>query len=115
AVEPVQLAEPEAQVLVDEARTALISQEHAMVGDQSEEFRRLLIDIRAKLDEPGKAAAAKLKVVLPLIPLVASYELELDTESFVTQVWHHVKGLFRSAISHRLLYDEKTGRPSVTE
>jgi len=98
-VKPAQLTEPEAQTLVGDIRAAVTSHERATSYDQPEEFRRLLTEISAKLDEPGRAAAAKLKLVLPLIPLIASYELELDTESFVTQVWQRIRGLFRSAVS----------------
>jgi antirestriction protein ArdC len=59
------------------------------------ELKSLLLDIQQKLDEPGKTAAAKLKVVLPIIPLIASYELELDTEGLMFQVWQRLKMLFR--------------------
>ena len=100
AVEPAQLPEPEARALVEDVHVALVSHMRAITGEQSEELRDLLTDIRAKLDDPGKAAAAKLKVVLPLIPLIASYELEVDTESFVIQIWHRIINLFRSAVPH---------------
>ena len=43
----------------------------------------LLQDIRAELEEQNKAASAKLKVVLPLIPMIASYELEIETEGLM--------------------------------
>ncbi len=58
------------------------------------ELTRLLGEIREKLQEPGKSAAAKLKVSLPIIPLIASYEMELDTEGFLRQAWRGVKRLF---------------------
>ena len=57
-----------------------------------------LDDLQAKLSEPGKAAAAKLKVSLPIIPLLVSYELEMDTESTLVQVWHKITGLFRKSL-----------------
>lgn len=50
----------------------------------------LLRDLRQKLDEPGKTAAAKLKVTLPIIQLLASYEMEVDTENLLTGIWHKV-------------------------
>ncbi|HIK05505.1 MAG TPA: hypothetical protein IGS40_12470 [Trichormus sp. M33_DOE_039] len=59
-----------------------------------EELLRLLREIREKLDEPGKTAAAKLKVVLPIVPLLASYELEMDTEAMMSRAWQQVKFLF---------------------
>jgi hypothetical protein len=59
-----------------------------------EEVKQLLTEVRKKLDDPGKAAAAKLKVTLPIIPLIASYEMEIDTEGFLTQAWRGLKSLF---------------------
>jgi len=58
------------------------------------EITRLLADIRRKLDEPGKVAAAKLKVALPIIPLIASYEMEMDTEAVLANAWRRIKSLF---------------------
>ncbi len=96
--EPDQLTETESQALIEDVQQAVVSHEHAHSGDKSEDLQQLLTEIRAKLDEPDKAAAAKLKVVLPLIPLIASYELELDTESFLTQVWQRVKSAVQRLI-----------------
>ena len=58
------------------------------------QLQSLLIDIRKKLDEPGKTAAAKLKVALPIIPLIASYEMEMDTEAVLLRAWRGLKSLF---------------------
>lgn len=60
-----------------------------------DELLRLLTEIRAKLDEPGKTASAKLKVALPIVPAIASYELEMDTEALMVRSWQQVKSLFR--------------------
>jgi len=62
--------------------------------NQPEEITRLLVDIRKKLDDPGKVAAAKLKVTLPIIPLIASYEMEMDTEGVLVSVWRQIRSLF---------------------
>lgn len=62
--------------------------------NRPEEISRLLVDIQRKLDEPGKVAAAKLKVSLPIIPLIASYEMEIDTEGMLVTAWRRVKSLF---------------------
>ncbi len=59
------------------------------------EMLRLLTEIRTKLDEPGKTASAKLKVALPIIPAIASYELEMDTEAVMVRSWQQVKSLFK--------------------
>lgn len=59
------------------------------------ELISLLQDIEAKLAEPDKLASAKLKVALPLIPAIASYEFELETEGLMSQAWKSIKGLVR--------------------
>ncbi len=97
-VEPDQLTETESLALIEDVQEAVVSHERANSGAKSEELLQLLTEIRAKLDEPGKAAAAKLKVALPLIPLIASYELELDTEAFLTQVWQRVRSAVRRVL-----------------
>ncbi len=61
----------------------------------SPELIPLLQDIQAKLAEPDKLASAKLKVALPLIPAIASYEFELETEGLMSQAWKSIKGLVR--------------------
>jgi hypothetical protein len=55
----------------------------------------LLQDLQAKLAEPDKIASAKLKVALPLIPAIASYEFELATEGLMSQAWKSIKRLVR--------------------
>lgn len=55
----------------------------------------LLQDIRAELREQNKPASAKLKVVLPLIPAIASYEMEMETEGLMSTTWKTIKGLVR--------------------
>lgn len=55
----------------------------------------LLQDIRAKLEDLDKSASAKLKIVLPLIRAIASYELEMDTEGLMYKTWSVIKRLVR--------------------
>lgn len=55
----------------------------------------LLQDIRAKLENLDKSASAKLKIVLPLIPAITSYELEMDTEGLMYKTWSVIKRLVR--------------------
>lgn len=54
----------------------------------------LLQDIRTKLGE-DKSASAKLKIALPLIPAIASYELELDTAKAMQETWTSIKSWIR--------------------
>ncbi|AFY57071.1 hypothetical protein Riv7116_4652 [Rivularia sp. PCC 7116] len=64
----------------------------------SNEMIQLLREIREKLDEPGKTAAAKLKVAFPIIPMLASYEMEMDTEATFTNLWQWIKSRLRDRV-----------------
>lgn len=54
---------------------------------QREEERALLQQILAELQKPSSLASAKLKVAIPLIPSLVTYELEGDTESVVRSLF----------------------------
>ncbi|GET37905.1 hypothetical protein [Microseira wollei] len=60
-----------------------------------EKLNRLLEELHKIINDPEKTAQAKLKVALPIIPLLASYELEMDTESFLVNVWRGIKSMVR--------------------
>ncbi|MEH1904027.1 MAG: hypothetical protein V7L04_22105 [Nostoc sp.] len=86
----------------EEAETQLIKVEEAATSIEQIpsstyplELISLLQEIRDKLNEPDKAASAKLKVVLPLIPAIASYELEMETEGLMYRTWKAIKGMVR--------------------
>jgi len=86
----------------EEATTQLVHLEQAVESIErvsSSEYPPQLIpllqDIRTKLNELDKTASAKLKVTLPLIPAIASYELEMDTEGLMYQIWKAIQRLVR--------------------
>ena len=86
----------------EEAETQLVRVEEAVTSIeqiQSDtyplELISLLQEIRDKLDEQDKAASAKLKVVVPLIPAIASYELEMETEGLMYKAWKKLKRVVR--------------------
>lgn len=97
-----ELYPPEAIVISDEeAETQLVKVEEAVTSIEQipssnypSELISLLQEIRDKLDE-DKAASAKLKVVIPLIPAIASYELEMETEGLMYRTWKTIKGMVR--------------------
>jgi hypothetical protein len=59
------------------------------------ELISLLQEIRDELKKPDKSASAKLKMVLPLIPAIASYELEMETEGLMSGAWKAIKEMVR--------------------
>ncbi|MFN7414600.1 MAG: hypothetical protein ACK5RT_11970 [Dolichospermum sp.] len=86
----------------EEATTQLVHLEQAVEsierGSSSEypsQLIPLLQDIRTKLNDLDKTASAKLKVTLPLIPAIASYELEMDTEGLMYRTWKAIQRLVR--------------------
>ena len=93
--EAILISDEDAQSQLVQVEQAVKSIERISPVEYPPELVPLLQDIRAKLEELDKAASAKLKVVLPLIPAIASYELEMDTEGFMYQTWKAIKGLVR--------------------
>lgn len=95
---------PQEAILIsdEEAATQLVKVEQAVgaieripQANYPPELIPLLQEIRTKLDEGDKAASAKLKIALPLIPAIASYELEMDTEGFMYKAWKSIKAMVR--------------------
>ncbi|MFM2314835.1 MAG: hypothetical protein RLZZ04_4111 [Cyanobacteriota bacterium] len=75
---------------LEEVNQAVQSIERIPSSNYPQELISLLKEIRDKLSEPDKEASAKLKVVLPLIPAIASYELEMETEGLMSGVFQAI-------------------------
>ncbi|MDZ8091312.1 MAG: hypothetical protein RMZ42_05145 [Nostoc sp. DedQUE05] len=80
----IDISEQEAQVVVAEIVNQ-VGEIEVSSSTYSDEVLMLLKEIRDKLNQPGKSAAAKLKGVISSIPpfVGISYEAELDTENFL--------------------------------
>jgi hypothetical protein len=95
-----QIPEDEAKAIVTELSEATTKVLQSAPAESPPEMLRLLEEIKGKLSEPKEAAAAKLKVSLPLIPTICSYEIEVDTVRSVKKVWSKardfLKGLVKS-------------------
>ena len=82
----------------DQAASQLVQVEQAVTSlegsfaEYPPEMLALLEEIRARLDSLDRSASAKLKVAIPLIPAIASYELEMDTEGVMSKTWKHLRG-----------------------
>jgi hydrogenase maturation factor len=94
-----EIPESEAEAIVSQVVQSVANMDQEKPQSAPHEMVRLLTEIKDKLNEPGKSASAKLKVTLPLIPLISSYEMELDTEAFVTQAWRKARDLFKRLIN----------------
>ena len=94
-IDAIIISEQEAATELTQVQQAIDKIQYSNEGNYPQKFLDLLEDIQTKLNDLDKAAAAKLKVVLPLIPMIASYELEIDTESFIYKTLESIRGLVK--------------------
>ena len=94
-MEEVVIPEDEAASQLVQVEQAVTSLEQGSFAEYPPEMFALLQEIRARLDGLERSASAKLKVAIPLIPAIASYELEMDTEGVMSKTWKPLRGLIR--------------------
>lgn len=92
--EAIIISDEEAETQLVKVEEAITSIEQISSSTYPLELISLLQEIRDKLDE-DKEASAKLKVVIPLIPVIASYELEMETNGLMYRTWKAIKGIVR--------------------
>jgi len=78
------LSEPIAEVVHGEILDAV---EILAPLEKRDEVKTLLHKILAELRKPDVPASAKLKIAIPIIPNVVTYELEGDTETVVRRLF----------------------------
>lgn len=98
----IEFSEPEAQFVVAE----IVNQVHKIeISSPSYPDEALIIlrEIRDKLNQPDKSAAAKLKGVISLIPPFVGiyYEAELDTENFLRNHFPNFISLINRAMKKK--------------
>lgn len=96
-----EVAEVDASYAIVEVVQEVELIENKLSANYPDQFMRLLLEIRDKLNEPGQPAAAKAKLALPLVPGILSYEVELDTENSLRRAFEPIKRLFRGAIEKK--------------
>jgi hypothetical protein len=96
-----QIPEGEANAIVTELSEATTKVLQSAPAEAPPEMLRLLEEIKGKLSEPKEAAAAKLKVSLPLIPTICSYEIEVDTVRSVRKVWSKARDFLKGLLKSR--------------
>jgi branched-chain amino acid transport system substrate-binding protein len=89
--EEIVISDEEATSQLEEVEQAVESIKQIPSSTYPPKLISLLEEIRDKLCEPDEPASAKLKVVLPLIPAIASYELEMETEGLMYGVWQAIR------------------------
>lgn len=93
--EAIVISDEEATTQLVHLEQAVESIERVSSSEYPSQLIPLLQDIRTKLNDLDKTASAKLKVTLPLIPAIASYELEMDTEGLMYRTWKAIQRLVR--------------------
>ncbi|BAZ31838.1 hypothetical protein NIES4074_43110 [Cylindrospermum sp. NIES-4074] len=89
------ISEEEATTQLVQVKQAVEAIECISHSEYPPQLLSLLQDIQAKLNDLDKSASAKLKVALPLIPMIASYELEMDTQGIMYKTWKAIERLVR--------------------
>jgi hypothetical protein len=89
------ISEEEAETQLIQVEQAVESIENIPAIEYPSGLVPLLQDIQLKLKDLSKPASAKLKVALPLIPTIVSYELEMETQGLMYNVWKSIKRLVR--------------------
>ena len=92
-MQEVVIPEDQAASQLVQVEQAVTSLEQGSFAEYPPEMFALLQEIRASLDGLERSASAKLKVAIPLIPTIASYELEMDTEGVMSKTWKPLRGL----------------------
>ena len=92
-MQEVVIPEDQAASQLVQVEQAVTSLEQGSFAEYPPEMFALLQEIRASLDGLERSASAKLKVAIPLIPAIASYELEMDTEGVMSKTWKPLRGL----------------------
>lgn len=96
-----QIPEAEAGDIVNELSVATNTILEKAPSDAPGEMVRLLGEIKDKLSEPEAAASTKLKLSLPIIPAICSYEVELETAGLMKKVWRKGRDFFKELVKDR--------------
>ncbi|AFY40632.1 hypothetical protein Lepto7376_4534 [[Leptolyngbya] sp. PCC 7376] len=94
-LETIVVSEDEATAQLALVSEAVESFDKASNTEYAEELILLLNEIRRLLEDLTQPASAKLKVALPLIPAIASYEIEMETSGLMNKAWESIKGMTR--------------------
>jgi hypothetical protein len=86
-------------LLLEAVETTLTS---TITGNRAEEIRRRLKKMEETLKDPTKTATAKLKIAIPVLPTLVTYELEIDNENLLVNTWKTVKELFKKGLPQLL-------------
>ncbi|XWK87469.1 MAG: hypothetical protein U7127_25255 [Phormidium sp.] len=93
------ISEADAKNAIVQVNQAVAHIESVATRTYPAELITLLQKIREDLNAPSNTAAARLTVILPLLPPILYYEMEINTEAPIVKVWGFIKSCFRRNIS----------------
>lgn len=93
-LETMSIPEQAAENYLHQVERAVVVVEQNLLPSYSAELVPLLQDLRGKL-AVDESASSKLKIALPLIPAIASYEVEMDASKAMSLVWDSLKNWIR--------------------
>ncbi len=103
--------------LINDGATAIWKEIESLIvyqsKDVSKEMQEKLNIILHEIQVPNKSANAKLKIALPIIPMLVNYELELDAGNFLGELWGRVRGLLNKKTKDKLPEDPSVQAASV--
>ncbi len=94
-LESIIISEEEAETGLAQIENAITSMELVQSAEYPPKMVLLFQDIKSMLEDMNKPASAKLKLALPLIPAIASYEFEMSTEGLMYKAWNSIKEIVK--------------------
>jgi len=95
-----QIPEGEADVLVSELAEVTSTILETAPANAPQEMLRVLHEISDKLSKPEESGSAKLKLSLPLIPTIVSYEIEIETAGLMKKIWRKSRDFFKGLVTN---------------
>lgn len=68
---------------------------HNTYKDTNAEIKTYLTKIKSIVESKERDTKTKLKLILPIIPLICSFEIELDTNKTIINLWKKIKSFLK--------------------
>lgn len=109
-LELVSIPEGVAEEELGKFQKAFQSCNNVLDWDYPSQLSYLLSEINAKLDNLEQSASVRLKLVIPLIPMLVAYELEIDTERAIYTTWRSLKTFLLKLLNSHDIVQVKNNR-----
>ncbi len=96
-IDGVDIVEAEAKPIIEEFEKAAENTSYQLSDELQQQLSAILQEIRGQ----NKNSVAKLRVILPIIPMLFNYELELDKEKFWNDTYGKINGKIRGLLKKK--------------